>query len=170
MRLFKSKTLTASLLSTLVPVMALALLTACNKKEEKKAEPAAAAAPAATTVTVTANDQMQFSTKAIDVPAGSNVVIILQNIGTMAKDVMGHDLTILKPGTDIAAFATKAMTAKATDYIPASEAASIVAHTKLLGPGESDTLKLAAPAPGDYPFICTFPGHYAMMQGVMSVK
>jgi azurin len=169
MRLFKSKLLNGAVL----PVLTLALLTACNKKEEKAPEAApkaAAPAAAAAVITVTANDQMQFSVKAIDVTAGSPVVIILQNVGTMAKEVMGHDFTILQPGTDLAAFATKAMAAKETDYIPASESASIFAHTKLLGAGESDTLKFTAPAAGAYPFLCTFPGHYAVMQGVMTVK
>lgn len=169
MRLFKSNLFSG----TILPVLTLALLmTACNKKEEKapEAAPKAAATPASAAITVTANDQMQFSVKSIDVTAGSSVVIILQNVGTMAKEAMGHDLTILRPGTDLAAFATKAMAAKDSDYMPASETASVFAHTKLLGPGESDTLKFTAPTAGAYPFLCTFPGHYAVMQGVMTVK
>ena len=46
----------------------------------------------------------------------------------------------------------------------------MVAHTKLLGGGESDEITFTAPAAGEYPFICTFPGHFAIMQGVMTVK
>ena len=164
----KSKIMSASLVGALLPILAGGLLIACNKKEEKKAEPvpqASAAAP----IIVTANDQMQFSTKAIEVKAGSETVIILQNIGTMAKEVMGHNLTVLNPGTDLAGFATKAMAAKDTEYLPQSETGSVLAHTRLLGPGESDTLRFT-PAVGEYPFLCTCPGHFAVMQGVLSAK
>lgn len=166
---------TANFRSALLPVLAGGLLlSACNKKEAAKTEtaPAQSEAPAAAAVApfeITANDQMQFSAKAIEVKAGAEAVIILKNIGTMAKEVMGHNLTILKTGTDLPAFATKAMTAKDTDYQPASESASVVAHTRLLGPGESDTLKVTLGV-GEYPFLCTFPGHFAVMQGVISAK
>lgn len=147
----------------------LAFLAACGKKEEKQAEPTpapAATAPAA--IVVTANDQMQYSVKAIEVVAGQEAVLILQNIGTMAKEVMGHNLTVLKPGTVVADFAIKAMAAKETGYIPAGDSA-VVAHTKVLGPGESDTLRINLPA-GDFPFACTFPGHFAVMQGIITSK
>jgi azurin len=149
------------------------LLAACGKKEEKKSEAAPAqeqtAAAAAAPIEITANDQMQFSTKAIEVAAGSQVTVILKNIGTMAKENMAHNFTLLKPGTVVADFGTKAMAAKATDYIPAGDP-SVIAHTKLLGPGESDTLKFTAPAAGEYPFLCTFPGHFALMQGTLTSK
>jgi azurin len=79
---------------------------------------------------------------------------------------------ILKPGTAVPAFATKCAPAKDNGYIPQDEEskAAIVAHTKMLGGGESDEITFTAPAPGDYPFICSFPGHFAIMQGVMTVK
>ncbi|MDB5106224.1 MAG: azu 1 [Fibrobacteres bacterium] len=159
-----------SLRNALLPVlMGGLLLAACNKKEETKSEPPQAAAPAAAAIEITANDQMQFSTKTLEVPAGKETVIIMKNVGTMAKEAMGHNLTILNPGTDLPGYATKAMAAKDTDYQPASEAASVVTHTRLLGPGESDTLKVTLPA-GEYPYLCTFPGHFAVMQGVLTAK
>ena len=144
--------------------------TACGKKEEKQAESAPAGAPAqAAPIVITANDQMQYSTKAIEAAAGSEVTIILQNIGTMPKESMGHNFTLLQAGTVVADFATKAMAAKETDYIPAGDPA-VIAHTKLLGPGESDTLKFTAPPAGEYPYVCTFPGHFAVMQGILTTK
>ena len=151
-----------------------ALLAACGKKEEKQPESAApeAAAPAAAPagpLLITANDQMQFSTKTLEVAAGSEVTVILQNIGTMPKESMGHNFTLLKAGTAVADFGTKAMAAKATDYIPAGDT-SIIVHTKLLGPGESDTLKFTAPPAGEYPYMCTFPGHFALMQGILTSR
>jgi len=155
-------------LSISLPVSLLlgaALFVGCGKKEEKQLGAAAAAAP----IVLTGNDQMQYSTKAIEVAAGSQVTLVMQNAGTMPKESMAHNFTLLKPGTVLADFGTKAMAAKATDYIPTGDPAVIV-HTKLLGPGESDTIKFTAPPAGEYPYMCTFPGHFAVMNGILTSK
>ena len=47
----------------------------------------------------------------------------------------------------------------------------VIAFTKLLGPDESDTITFTAPKEsGAYEYVCTFPGHFAMMRGTMKVK
>lgn len=145
----------------------------CKKDEPAPAAPAAAEAPAApatvSSVEITGNDALQFSTKAFTVKAGDSVTVTLQNVGTQPKDVMGHNWVLLQAGSVVATFGSAAMTAKDTDYIPAGDA-SVLAHTKLLGPGETDTITFVAPAAaGDYPFLCSFPGHFGTMQGVMTV-
>jgi azurin len=58
------------------------------------------------------------------------------------------------------------------DYIAPEFANKVLANTKLLGPGESDTVSFAAPRKaGDYTYICSFPGHLAIgMKGALSVK
>ena len=122
---------------------------------------------------LTGNDQMQFNTKTLEVTAGEKVSLTFKHIGQLQKVAMGHNVVILKAGTPVPAFATKAMTAAQNDYIPADEESKkmIVAHTKILGGGESQTITFTAPAePGDYPYVCTFPGHFALMQGVLKVK
>ncbi|HEY8961629.1 MAG TPA: azurin [Luteolibacter sp.] len=124
-------------------------------------------------VEITANDQMQFSSKAFEVKAGDKVTLTLKHVGQMPKVAMGHNLVIVQKGTEAQALALKAMSAKDTDYIPqdAETAAKIIAHTKLIGGGESDTITFDAPKEaGAYPFLCTFPGHFTVMQGVMTVK
>jgi azurin len=84
------------------------------------------------------NDQMQFSTNELRAEAGKPITLTLKHVGKIPKEAMGHNLVILQEGTDEAAFAAKAINAKDTDYIPTSEKASIIAHTKLLG-GERKT-------------------------------
>src|SRR5690606_19867866 len=81
------------------------------------------------------NDQMQFNKKEFRVKAGEEITLTLKHVGTIAKTAMGHNFVLLKQGTDLGAFEQKALTAKDTDYIPKSESASIIAHTKLLGGG-----------------------------------
>ena len=122
------------------------------------------------TVKLTGNDMMQYNLSEIKVKAGRTVKLTLTHVGTMEKAAMGHNFVLLKAGTDVAAFANKAMTATATDYIPASEKASVIAHTKTVGGGGSDTIEFAAPAPGTYDYFCSFPGHSSIMKGKLIVE
>jgi azurin len=121
---------------------------------------------------LTGNDQMQFSVKALEVTEGQKVTLSFKHIGQLPVVAMGHNVVILKPGTELPAFAAKCAPAKDQGYIPQDEEskALIIAHTKMLGGGESDEITFTAPAPGAYPFLCTFPGHFAIMQGVLTVK
>ncbi|MDP4625010.1 MAG: plastocyanin/azurin family copper-binding protein [Akkermansiaceae bacterium] len=124
------------------------------------------------TVEITGNDQMQFNIKAFEVTEGDKVKISFKHIGQLPVVAMGHNVVIVKPGTELPMFSMKCGTAKDNSYIPedAESKALIVAHTKLLGGGESDTITFTAPAAGEYPYLCSFPGHFAIMQGVMTVK
>jgi len=123
-------------------------------------------------IEITGNDQMQFNIKAFEVTEGQKVVLSFKHIGQLPAVAMGHNVVILKAGTAVPAFATKCAPAKDTAYIPQDEESKkeVIAHTKMLGGGESDEITFTAPAPGEYPFICSFPGHFAIMQGVMTVK
>ena len=132
-------------------------------------EPAAEAADDA--IVIEANDQLQFSVNEFTVQAGEEVTIRLVNVGTLPKETFGHNLVILQQGGDVAAFANDAMTAQDNEYIPTDAGDRIVANTAMLGPGEEDTITFTAPSePGEYPYLCSFPGHYATMQGVMIVE
>lgn len=120
-------------------------------------------------ITITGNDQMQFNLAEMKVKAGQTVRITLQHVGKMDKNVMGHNWVLLTKGTEIGAFGLTAVEAKATDYVPAGTT-QVIAHTKLLGGGESDTIEFVAPEAGTYDFICSFPGHYALMKGKFIVE
>ena len=130
----------------------------------------AAAAQTPNSFTVEANDQMQFDVTTMTAKAGTPITIILKDVGTAPKLAMGHDLVVLKQGTDVNAFDQAAQQAQATDYIPGgAQGANIVAHTKLLGPGESDTITFTL-QPGTYDYLCSFPGHAATMKGKLTVQ
>lgn len=116
-------------------------------------------------LTLEANDQMQYNKTEFKVVAGKEVTLTLKHTGTFDKNAMGHNFVLLKQGTDLQTFEQKALTAKDNDYIPKSESASIIAHTKLLGGGESDTITFKVMEKGTYDFICSFPGHAAVMKG-----
>jgi azurin len=78
---------------------------------------------------------------------------------------MTHNVVILIKGTDIADFADAVHNAKNEQYVPASVQPLVIAHTKLVGGGESDKLECTIPQPGVYDYICSFPGHWGTMQG-----
>ncbi len=111
------------------------------------------------------NDLMQYDKKLFRVKAGQSVKLTFNNVGEMPKESMGHNVVILQPGTDLPAFGGEAIKAPDTEYIPVTFGSSIVAHTKLLGPGETDVIEFTLDAKGVYPFVCSFPGHYGVMQG-----
>jgi azurin len=78
---------------------------------------------------------------------------------------------LLEKGTDAAKLVEAGADHPETDYIPADQAAHLLAKTKLLGPFDSDSITFTAPIePGPYDYICSFPDHYAGgMKGVMTV-
>jgi azurin len=121
-------------------------------------------------VHITGNDQLQYNLKRFEVKSGQRVVIEFKNIGAQPRNVIGHNVVILAAGESVDAFAAEALTHQANDYIPPDAGDRILAHTKLLAGGESDTIEFTAPAPGTYPFLCSFPGHSVTMRGEMVVR
>ena len=120
-------------------------------------------------IVIESNDQMRFNLSEITVKQGQTVVLTLKHVGKLPKAAMGHNWVLLQPDTDLATFAMKAMKARDNEYVPA-EAPEVVVNTILLGGGEETTIEFEAPAPGTYSFICSFPGHYALMQGTFIVE
>ena len=105
------------------------------------------------------------------VKSGKKVRIVFKNTSTTVPQP--HNLIICKPGKKgvIEALAMQLMTdpnAMAKGYIPESE--DIFAHSNLIQPGQSEILEFTAPEPGTYDYLCTFPGHWILMKGVMTVE
>ena len=148
------------------------MLVGCGQKNESAALVASAPVPAGASFELTANDSMKFNLARLEVTAGQDVTVSLTNMGNMPKVAMGHNWVLLKKEADINAFNDAAVMAAVTDYVPAALASQVIAHTKLLGPKQSDEVKFKAPTePGEYVYLCTFPAHYLSgMKGVLVVK
>lgn len=146
--------------------------------EPAPAAPASeAAAPADTApvgncaVTVESNDAMQFNTKDIQISkACPEFSITLKHVGTQPKASMGHNLVITKTEDQDGVFKDGVAAGPDSDYLKAGDT-RVVAHTKLIGGGEEDTIKVdpAKLADGNYKFVCTFPGHGALMNGTVTL-
>ncbi|MFQ5503895.1 MAG: PA14 domain-containing protein, partial [Planctomycetota bacterium] len=100
------------------------------------------------------------------VKTGEPVAIVLQN-----NDMMPHNLVITRAGAMArVGRAAEHLSGRGgqRDFIPRSN--DVLWHTALLYPGQTERLAFVAPeASGDRPFVCTFPGHWRVMNGVMHV-
>ena len=167
--------------SSLVFVCAASILMmSCGSGEEKKEEKPSLKIGTQNTTTkkddnaitigLTGNDLMQFSKKEIRVKAGQEVTLNLKHEGKMELVVMGHNFVLLKEGTDRVAFSVEAAAAgKPKDWIP-NDGKDVIAHTKMLGGGQSTSITFTAPAVGTYEYICSFPGHSGLMRGNFIVE
>lgn len=122
-----------------------------------------------TEVLLTGNDQMRFNLDEIKVNAGDEVKLTLKHIGKLGVNVMGHNFVLLKPDVNINDFAQKAVEAKENNYIP-ENTEDVIVHTEMIGGGQQTTITFKAPEKGVYDFICSFPGHVALMQGKFIVE
>jgi len=115
----------------------------------------------------TKHDQLTYSKASVSVKTGDTVKITFKNTSSKTAGLQ-HNWVLVKPNT-ADQVASASITAGA-DKGWVSESPDVIVHTKLLNSGESDTVTFTAPEAGDYPYICTFPGHAATMKGVLHVK
>jgi azurin len=125
-------------------------------------------------VEIQADDKMRFDVTAFEAKPGQKISVTLKNIGTTPKISMGHNFVMLDRRLNVSnvqSFLDKASMEATHDYVPTGSK-DVLAHTRLLGPGETDTITFNAPfVPGEYLYLCSFPGHYSQgTKGFMTVK
>lgn len=146
-------------------------LVACGDSSSSSASGETTSADGVRTIQITGNDQMQYNIHEIKAKPGEKLRVQLKNIGKMPAQTMSHNWVLLKK-LDQAAVNAFAMAAasKTPEHLP-DDRSAILFHTKMLGPNESDTIEVTAPAEaGAYPYLCTFPGHSALMKGQFIVE
>lgn len=147
-----------------------------------EAAPAPAAAPAASdkpaavvadcATEVEGNDAMQFNVGSIAIPAScTSFKITLKHSGTMPVGAMGHNIVIAGTADMQGIEADGIAAGAANNYVKPGDT-RVIAHTKLVGGGESDSISFPVDklkAGGPYEFFCSFPGHATVMKGTISV-
>ena len=113
---------------------------------------------------------MAYGIKEFKVKAGQTVRLTFDNQSAVP---LPHNVVVGKAGTKDAmmAAAMKVMTdpqGLAKGYIP--EDPAVLAHTKLVQPMTKETIEFVLPSPGDYPYMCTFPGHSLLMNGTLKAE
>lgn len=124
-------------------------------------------------VVVDSTDQMSFNTKAIDIDKScKEFTVKLTHSGSLPKNVMGHNLVISKEA-DMQPIATDGLSAGIDKQYLKEGDARVIAHTKIIGAGETDSLTIDVSKldPAEkYGFFCSFPGHISMMKGTVTLK
>ena len=123
-------------------------------------------------VEITGDDFMKFNVTSFEAKPGQKVTVRLKNIGELPKEAMSHNWVLLAKEAQTPRFVELGISHPERDYIAFEQEFYVLAKTKLLGPGESDSVTFTAPGVlGAYDYICTFPEHYAGgMKGVMIVR
>lgn len=125
--------------------------------------------PNARALTIHADKNLTFATKTITVRAGEPLRLTLAN-----PDVVPHNWVLIKPGTlprfgDQVNRIVADPDAAVRQYVPRST--DVLAWTDIVQPHERSTIYFHAPRErGRYPYLCTFPGHWMVMNGVMVVE
>jgi uncharacterized cupredoxin-like copper-binding protein len=106
-------------------------------------------------------DKTEFTLK-----SGSKIKLVFSN-----KDDMPHNFVVVQHGqaTAVGELAMKmGLDAVKHSHIPNTP--KLLFNTTLVGPGSSQTIYFVAPAPGQYTYVCTVPGHFYVMQGTLTVE
>ncbi|MDB6140181.1 MAG: rane-bound dehydrogenase domain protein [Verrucomicrobiaceae bacterium] len=114
---------------------------------------------------------MAYAIKLFTVKAGQPVKLTFSN---KAAVPLPHNVVVGKAGTKDVLFgvAAKLMmdpTGMAKGYIP-ENCPEMLAHTALVQPGQTETISFTCATPGDYPYMCMFPGHSMLMNGVIKAE
>ncbi|TLY66561.1 MAG: azurin [Gammaproteobacteria bacterium] len=118
---------------------------------------------------ISGNDLMQFDKPQLSAPATcKEITVTLQHTGKLPREAMGHNWVLVN-AADLAAVATAGMGAGLANNYVAPDDKRVLAHTKTIGGGETTSVTFRTSIlkkGGAYEYLCTFPGHNALMHGV----
>ncbi len=123
-------------------------------------------------IDIESNDAMKFSVSEVNVGKScKEFTVNLKHVGKLPKSAMGHNWVLTRTA-DMQAVATDGIAAGlANDYIKKGDT-RVIAHTKVVGPGESTSVKFpvsALKAGESYTFFCSFAGHSGVMKGAVKL-
>src|SRR5690606_12574045 len=127
------------------------------------------AGPEGRVLKIAATEGLQFTEKRLVAKRGERITLVFEN-----PDAMPHNWALLKQGMlatigDVLAKEIADPAAASRQYIPEHDA--VLAYTDILEPKATARIHFTAPTePGDYPYVCTFPGHWQVMNGVLKVE
>jgi azurin len=119
-------------------------------------------------IEISGNDLIQYDRKELAVPATCReITVTLHHAGKQPREAMGHDWVLVKTA-DLAAVDQGGLAAGLADNYVKPGDQRVLAHTRVIGGGETTSVTFPASIlrqGGDYSYLCTFPGHSALMHG-----
>ena len=125
--------------------------------------------PGARVITIEARTNLTYSKPTLEARVGEPIRLSFTN-----PDVVPHNWALIKPGTlakvgDLANKLIADPEAVSRQYIPKTD--DVLAYTDIVAPSDAFSIDFRAPSePGRYPFLCTFPGHWMVMNGILIVR
>ncbi|MEM1439712.1 MAG: azurin [Pseudomonadota bacterium] len=124
------------------------------------------------TVDIEVGDSLSFGTNAIEVPAScESITVNIKHTGTLPAVAMGHNWVLAADADWQDVANAGAASGVEGNFLPADDE-RIIAATKLVGGGESDSISFSTSgldAAGSYTFFCSFPGHWSIMKGTFKL-
>ena len=118
--------------------------------------------PADTVVIASRGPELAFHPDRISAESGSVVIVRYENGGDLP-----HNFVLVRNDEAIDGLAAAAYEAAGTGYVPLDMRDDIIAFSPLISPGGTADLEIVIPPPGEYTYICLFPGHSQMMLGTL---
>jgi azurin len=115
----------------------------------------------------TDGDELRFVPRRLTCPSHSQVRLFLHHAGEIINDA--HNWVLLRPGTKGRFVDDADREPDETLIVPLGDEYLVLAATPLCGRGQTVVVEFTAPAAGEYPFVCSIPGHGATMAGVLVV-
>lgn len=116
-----------------------------------------------TTITIRADGStLEFQPARISVKNGTRLRLRFVNAGTLP-----HNFVIPRTDEDIDALAVAAYQAGETGFVPVADREKLLAFTALASPGDTVDVTFVVPEPGEYTYVCLFPGHANSMLGTL---
>src|SRR5699024_2180277 len=132
----------------------------------------AAMAQDAKVIEMEGTDQLKFSKAEITAKPGQEITIKLTTVSSMPAAAMSHNFVLLTADADASEVAQTSARYANNEYIAPEMEDQIIAHTGMAAGGETVEVTFTAPEePGNYTYICSFPGHFlGDMKGTLTVK
>jgi len=117
---------------------------------------------------ISGSDQMQYDKQVLTVPAScKQVTLALHHTGKLPREAMGHNWVLVSAADFNAVVSSGAAAGLANDYVQPDDK-RVLAHTKTIGGGQTTSITFPTSVlkpGGDYRYLCTYPGHNALMRG-----
>ena len=144
------------------PLLAAAFLLGATASPGSLAAQAKEAPPDTVVSVRAAGTALEFVPARFSLKQGLRVQLRFTNDGSLP-----HNLVLAKSDADLDEIATEAYGASATGFVPPSMKDRLIVASDLISTGQTAVLTFVVPAPGEYTFICLFPGHANMMVGTL---